>query len=269
MSLAILKGVCGSEKEAMSKIALHTSDKILGEGAGGDITKMIDLVAEEAAISYLESTGFEGRLLSEEFGERRFGSADYPLLVLDPVDGTTNATRGISFYSISVAASSGPLLSNVYAGAVMELPSGRLFTAKRGIGACLDDKRIYIKQPSTLKEGLVGIDLNVQGDKQKMAEIMPLCLYAKHVRNMGSAALELCYVACGALDLYADNRDLLRVTDIAASYIILREAGASILDMHGAELDCDLNLSERISLIAGARNACREALFIIKKGPPA
>ena len=114
-----------------------------------------------------------------------------------------------------------------------------------------------------------GIDLNVRGDEQKMAEIMPLCLYVKHVRNMGSAALELCYVACGALDLYADNRDLLRVTDIAASYIILREAGASILDMHGAELDCDLNLSERISLIAGARNACREALFIIKKGPPA
>lgn len=252
----------------MSKLSTHLSDKILGEGAGGDYTKMIDLVAEEAAISYLKSIGFEGRLLSEELGEKRFGSADYPLLVLDPVDGTTNATRGISFYSISVAASSGPLLSDVYAGAVMELPSGKLFTAKRGIGAYLDDKRIVVKQPSTLKEGLVGIDLNVQGDEQKMAEIMPLCLYARHVRNMGSAALELCYVAGGALDLYADNRGLLRVTDIAASYIILKEAGASILDMQGAELDCNLNLGERVSLIAGAQNACREALSLLKRGAP-
>jgi len=269
MSLALLKGICGSGKEAMLKLSPHSSDKIVGEGASGDITKMIDLVAEEAAISYLESTQFEGRLLSEEFGEKRFGTADYPLLVLDPVDGTTNATRGISFYSISVAASSGPLLSNVYAGAVMELPSGRLFTAKRDIGAYLDDRRIGVKQPSTLKEGLVGIDLNVRGDEQKMAEIMPLCLYVKHVRNMGSAALELCYVACGALDLYADNRDLLRVTDIAASYIVLKEAGASVLDFNGAELECNLDLNERISLIAGAHDTCREALSIIKKGPPA
>jgi len=269
MSLAILKGICGSEVEALSKLSAHLSDKILGEGAGGDATKMIDLVAEEAAISYLKSISFEGRLLSEELGEKRFGSADYPLLVLDPVDGTTNATRGISFYSVSVAASSGSLLSNVYAGMVMELPSGRLFTAKRGMGAYLDDRRIGVRQVSTLKEGLVGIDLNVQGDRQKMAEIMPLCLYAKHIRNMGSAALELCYVASGALDLYADNRGLLRVTDIAASYIILKEAGASVLDFEGAELECNLNLNERISLIAGAQNACREALSLLKRGTPA
>jgi myo-inositol-1(or 4)-monophosphatase len=265
MSLAILKGICRSEVDALSKLSAHLSDKIVSEGAGGDYTKMIDLVAEEAAISYLESIGFEGRLLSEEFGEKRFGSSDYPLLVLDPVDGTTNATRGISFYSISVAASSGPLLSNVYAGAVMELPSSRLFSGKRGTGAYLDDKKLGVKQVSTLKEGLVGVDLNVQGDKQKMAEIMPLCLYAKHIRNMGSAALELCYVASGALDLYADNRGLLRVTDIAASYIILKEAGGSILNMQGAELDCNLNLVERISLVAGAQNACREALSLIRK----
>jgi myo-inositol-1(or 4)-monophosphatase len=268
MSLAILKGICESEVKALSMLTITLSDKIISEGAGGDYTKMIDLVAEEAAISYLMSIGFEGRLLSEEFGEKRFGPADYPLLILDPVDGTTNATRGISFYSISIAALSGPLLSNVYAGVVMELPSGRLFTGKSGIGAHLNDKRIGVKQVFTLKEGLVGIDLNVQGDEQKMAKIMPLCLYAKHVRNMGSAALELCYVASGALDLYADNRGLLRVTDIAASYIILKEAGASILNMQGAELDCNLNLVERVSLIAGAQNACMEALSVIKRRHP-
>lgn len=266
MSVAILKGICSSEVNALSRLSDHLSDKIVKEGAGGDYTKMIDLVAEEAAISYLESIGFEGRLLSEEFGEKRFGSLDYPIIVLDPVDGTTNAIHGISFYSISVAASSGPFLSSVYAGAVMELHSGRLFSGKRGTGAYLDDKKLCVKQVSTLKEALVGVDLNVKGNEPKIAEILPLCLYARHIRNMGSAALELCYVASNALDLYADNRDLLRVTDIAAAYIILKEAGGSMLNMKGAKLDCSLNLSERISLVAGAQKACKEALSIIKKG---
>jgi myo-inositol-1(or 4)-monophosphatase len=265
MNLAILKGICNAEVDALSKLSDHMSDKIVREGAGGDNTRMIDLVAEEAAVSYLESIRFDGCLLSEELGEKRFGPSDYPLLILDPIDGTTNAIHGISLYSISVAASTGPLLSNVYAGVVMELPSGRLFSGKKGTGAYLDDKKLCVKQITTLKEGLLGIDLNVKGDERKMAEVLPLCLYAKHIRNMGSAAIELCYVASSALDLYADNRELLRVTDIAAAYIILKEAGASILNLQGEELDCNLNLVERLSLVAGAQKACQEALSVIKK----
>ena len=235
-------------------------------GAGGDYTKMIDMVAEEAAISFLKSSDFQGRLLSEEVGELQFGSEEYPLIVLDPVDGTTNATRGISFYAISAAIAGGPNISDIYAGAVMELPSGRLFTAERGRGASLEGEKIHVGCGEELSQCLIGVDINVHGDKRKMDAIVPLCLHVKHVRNMGSAALELCYVASGALDLYADNRGLLRTTDLAAAYIILLEAGGTFFDLEGNALECRLNLKERISLVAGSARLSREALSLIKKG---
>lgn len=264
MSLELLKGICSAASQAVSRLSSRALDKVVKEGAGGDFTKMIDLVAEEAAVSYLEGAGFSGRLLSEELGEKRFGSADYPLLVLDPIDGTTNATRGISFYCVSVAAASGPFLSNIYAGAVLELPSKRLFCAERGKGAYLDGERIHVKENPDLRNGLIGVDFNVRGNRQKMAELIDLCLYVKHSRNMGSAALLLCYVADGALDLYVDNRRMLRVTDIGAPYIILTEAGASVIDLDGSDLDCALDLRGRISVIAGPSKACREALSLIR-----
>lgn len=263
MNTTFLEGICRAESEAISKLAPHLVDKIVKQGAGGDHTKMIDLVAEEAAISYLESVGFKGRLLSEELGEKRFDADDFPLIVLDPIDGTTNAARGINFFSISAALSLGGQLSDLIAGTVMELPSGRLFTAEKLKGAFMDCKRIGVRAESSLRDGLIGVDLNVLGNRQKMYEILPLCLGVKHIRNMGSAALELCYVASGGLDLYADNRGLLRVTDIAAAYVILLEAGGSMLDLKGNTLDCELSLSERISLVAGSEANCREALSLI------
>ncbi len=238
--------------------------QVLRQGASGDFTKVIDSTAEAACVAYLEGIGFSGRLVSEELGEKRFGSSDYPLIVLDPIDGTTNATRGISFYSISVAVSSGPTMRDVYAGAVLELPSGRLFTGERGRGALLDGKPIRTNNPASLQGALIGVDLNVMGNRKRFKEMTGLCLAVKHVRNMGSAALELSYVASGALDLYADNRGLLRVTDIAAAIIILKEAGGVTLGLDGKELDCPLDLKQRVSLVAGSKGACAEALSIIR-----
>jgi len=265
MALSLLEGLCRAEFEAIAKLPLSVSQQELKVGAGGDRTKMVDQIAEEAAISFLKSSCFQGRLLSEEAGEVNFGSADYPMIVLDPVDGTTNASRGISFYCISAAISSGPRLSDVYAGAVMELPSGKVFTAEKGNGAYLDGVKITCKVANSLKQGLIGVDLNVHGNKSKLEQMIPLCLHVKHLRNMGSAALELCYVASGALDLYADNRCLLRTTDIAAARIILLEAGASLLDLDGNALQCRLDLKERVSLVAGHIDSCKEALSFMRR----
>jgi myo-inositol-1(or 4)-monophosphatase len=260
MTIDLLIGACNAIAEAVSMLPPVESGKVLRRGAGGDLTKMIDLVGEEAAIAYLEHSHFSGTLISEELGRRQFGSNSSPILVLDPIDGTTNAVRGINFCSISIAIANGPKLSDVYAGAVMELPTRRTFTGERGKGAYLDGIKIATPVPPALGESLIGVDLNFQGNIEKLAEILPLVLGAKHIRNMGSAALELCLVASGGLDLYADNRGLLRVTDIAASCIILKEAGALVLDIHGNPLNSNLDLSERISLVAGAAVICDEAL---------
>ena len=265
MSLKLLEGLCKAEMGAISSLTPQQSRTVIRQGAGGDFTKMIDLVAEEAAVTYLEAAGFKGRLLSEELGEKRFGSSDYPLLILDPVDGTTNATRGINFYSISVAESGGPMLTDVSAAMVIELPSGRAFASEHGKGATLDGIPIKVKESVSLKDALIGVDLNVMGSREKLMEIVPLCLQVKHIRNMGSAAIELCYAANSALDLYIDNRRLLRVTDIAAACLILREAGGSVMDLSGGDLDCRLDLKERISLVAGPRQACIDSIALLGK----
>ncbi len=265
MALRLLQGICDAERKAISALPQETAAQVLRKGASGDYTKVIDSTAEAAAVAHLEGASFSGRLVSEELGERRFGADDYPLIVLDPIDGTTNATRGISFYSISAAIADGPMMSDIYAGAVLELPSGRLFSAERGRGASLDGRPIRVNKPAPFASALIGVDLNVMGDREKFREMSELCVAVKHVRNMGSAALELSYVASGALDLYADNRSRLRVTDIAAAFIILKEAGGSILDLAGNALDCPLDLKQRVSLVAGSSNTCAKALSIIKR----
>lgn len=269
MSLDLLKGICKSAFSAISDFSARATPSSLCEvvqrGASGDLTKRIDKVAEDAAVSYLLSAGFGGSILSEELGLKRLGSMDYPLVVLDPVDGTTNATRGISLYSISAALAQGPRLSDVKSAAVMEIPSGRIFCAEEGAGAFLDGVPIRANAHVELSKSLAGLDFNVRGNRQKVYEALPVILSVKHIRNLGSAALGLCYTATGALDFYLDNRRLLRVTDIAASVLILREAGAKVLDLEGNDLDCPLDLAERVGLVAGCEKVCREVISLIRR----
>ncbi|MCX8169738.1 MAG: hypothetical protein N3D72_01470, partial [Candidatus Methanomethyliaceae archaeon] len=216
--MELLEELCKAGMRAIAKISHDEYSKVIGQGAGGEKTKLIDFVSERAIVSYLESVEFEGRVISEEMGERKFGGKDYPLIILDPLDGTTNAIKGIIPYSISAAISNGPNLSNIYAGVVMEIPSGRIFKAERGRGAYFDGKRIQVSNVNSLKRAIVGMDVKAGGKFVK--SMLPLLNRAKLIRILGSAALELCYVASGALDLYADTRNLLRITDIAAAYII-------------------------------------------------
>jgi myo-inositol-1(or 4)-monophosphatase len=265
MSTDLLLETCKAISRAISDLTPKESGRVIKRGAGGDSTKVIDRVAEDAAVAHLQASGFQGTLLSEELGSRRFGRSQYPMLILDPVDGTTNAVRGIDFYSISLAASNGPRLSDVFAGVVMGLPTARVFSAERGEGSKIDGEGIKTPPSRRLREALIGVDLNVKGDRRKMDEIVPLALGSKHIRNMGSAALELCLVASGGLDLYIDNRCLLRVTDIAAACLVAREAGALVLDMDGNNLDCALDMSSRVSLVAGGEKICGEALALIKR----
>jgi myo-inositol-1(or 4)-monophosphatase len=265
MTMNLLAGTCRAIYQAISGLPPEESGKVLMMGAGGDSTKVIDRVAEDAAVAHLQASGFQGTLLSEELGSRRFGSSKFPMVILDPVDGTTNAVKGIGFYSISLAASSGPRLSDVFAGVVLGLPTERIYEAELGKGSTVNGERIKVPSNLRLKDGLIGVDLNIKGDKRKLEEIIPLVLGAKHIRNMGSAALELCLVASGGLDLYFDNRGLLRVTDIAAACLVVREAGGLVLDMEGKPLDCALDMSSRISLLAGGEKICAEALALIKR----
>jgi fructose-1,6-bisphosphatase/inositol monophosphatase family enzyme len=222
--------------------------KTIGLGADGTPTSYIDKVAEDVALKILAKSLTPVNLLSEEIGFVDFGGKY--VFVLDPVDGTRNAYRGIPFYAVSLAIGTSKV-SDIQYGVVKNIPTGDMFTAEKGHGAFLNMKPIRVCEvPSS--EMLSSISL---GKNHTMRAGM---LSKKgNVRSLGSASLEMCMVAISALDYYFVGKDILRVIDIAASTLIVREAGGVVKTIRGDDLDMEFNLLERTSVFA----ACSDKLI--------
>jgi len=153
------------------------------------------------------------------------------------------------FYSVSLGVGKS-ILSDVEYGIVKNIPTGEIYFAEKGHGSFLNKKHIIVPDMPA-KEVLSSITLG------KNFDALTLSLAKKGVvRSLGSASLEMCMVATGALDFYVIGKEYLRVTDIAASTIILKEAGGIVTDIHGKDLDMSLSLDDRTSVIA----ACNEEL---------
>jgi fructose-1,6-bisphosphatase/inositol monophosphatase family enzyme len=157
--------------------------------------------------------------------------------VADPIDGTTNAARGIPFYCVSLAIGH-ETLSDVEVGLVTNLCTGDRFEAVRGHGATLNGRPIRVLPHKDLVYAT------------QRADDMPAARGI--VRSFGASALEMCLVASGALDGYHYARPQLRIIDIAASTLVVREAGGVVLDDKGRDLDLPLSLDPRFGLTAAA-----------------
>ena len=117
-------------------------EPVLRVGHGGDDTTAIDQAAEDAVVERLAARGEDFVLVSEELGERAFGSGGARRVVVDPIDGSVNAKRGIPFFSFSLAVAEGPTMGDVTFGYVYDFGSGEEWTAERGGGAFLDGVRL-------------------------------------------------------------------------------------------------------------------------------
>jgi myo-inositol-1(or 4)-monophosphatase len=238
--------------------------EVLGVGAGGDLTKRIDRVAEEAIIEVLDRNNVSCTLVSEEIGFKTLGEKSDLYVVVDPVDGTSNAIHGLDFYATSIAISDKATLSGVFQGIVMDLNSGSVFTAEKGKGAYRDGKPIRVSDHASFKESLAGLDLNGV-DEAQLRKVYPLIMNFRHLRHFGASALELCYVAAGLIDVYIDLREKIRVTDLAAGYLIVKEAGGVTLTTKGDEVDIPLAPQSRATIIAGNQSICKLILGTITK----
>ena len=191
----------------------------IGLGADGTVTKYVDKIAEEAALNFLNKSKTKVNILSEEIGFLD-NSSEYTF-VLDPIDGTRNAYRGIPFYAVSIAIGKS-MISDVEYGIVKNIPTGDTFTAEKNHGAFFNGNRIGTPEIPD-KEPLSSLALGKNYDK------VTISLARKDkVRSLGSASLEMCMVAIGALDYYVIGKEYIRVVDIAASSLILREAGGIV-----------------------------------------
>lgn len=220
--------------------------EIVGRGADGAPSRRIDRIAEETVLRVLDYEGAALNVLSEEAGfVDRGGKAT---LVLDPIDGTHNALRGVPAYSVSMAIGH-DRLSDVQEALVRDLVSGATYYAAKGGGAFLNARPIRV-HPLDLDDLVFSVYLGTHAAPQAAR----VASQARRVRVLGAASLDLCLVARGAADLYYAHSKLpetkLRSVDIAGGVLIVREAGGLVLDLKGNELDMPLIPTARTDLVA-------------------
>jgi myo-inositol-1(or 4)-monophosphatase len=233
-----------------------------GTGAGGDAMKKIDLVAEKTLIEVLEKNEASCILISEETGTKEIGpqpSESY--VTTDPLDGTTNALRGIPFMATAIAVSRTPYLKDVEIAFVTDIFHNITYSAQRGRGAFRNGEKIKPSQTSSLEEAVIGIDFNTLGMVELVSKLEEVLTRTKHLRHLGANALEICYVADGKTDAFIDIRGKLRVTDVAASYLMTLEAGGIMVTPEGTELDAPLSATQRVSFIAAANKGIYEKIM--------
>jgi myo-inositol-1(or 4)-monophosphatase len=179
---------------------------------------------------------------------------------MDAVDGTTNAIRGIPFSCCSLAFANEFKLSSVTDAVVLDLFTGDIYSASKHKGSFFNNKKISVRNEKdfssiTSLEDLKSIDVligtNVSGvPSHILGEISKVISFSSHIRHFGANALELCYFARGFMDAYIDIRGKIRSTDMAAAYLIAKEAGGILYSSNGQELDSELGLKNKLSFYA-------------------
>ena len=198
-----------------------------------DLITEADTGSEKRIIATIEKAFPDHTILSEESGLNK-GKADHKWIV-DPLDGTTNFAHQLGLFSISIAFS---LSGDTVIGVVLSPVTGELFTAVKGKGAKLNGRPIKVSNSQPVSESLLvtGFPYDLIDCFNPLMTRFSKCLKASQgVRRLGSAAIDLCFVACGRFDGFWEQN--LKPWDTAAGELIAREAGAIITDFSNKPFD--------------------------------
>jgi len=195
-------------------------EPVVGSGEGGDETTAIDQAAERAVLARFGDVE-DVTFVSEEVGIVGDGRVH---VVIDPIDGSLNAKRGIGFFSLSVAVAHGPTMGDVEFGFVHDFGTEEEWTAKRGDGARLNGHLLDGDLPKDRIEILSFEATLTSSVAEKAAAVVGL---AHRLRIMGSLALSLCHLAAGRVDAVCSLKPA-RAVDIAAAQLLVRERGLAI-----------------------------------------
>ena len=223
-------------------------EPVVGAGEGGDDTTAVDAAAERAILPHFAGN----KIVSEEVGIH--GEGLYTVVV-DPIDGSLNAKRGIPFFSISIAVADGDTMDDVLFGYVFDFGTGEEWTARRGGGAFLNGKQLSEGPKDTLE--IVSFEATTTDYVADYAA--RLRGVAHRLRIMGSLAISLCHLAAGRVDGVVSLKGA-RSVDIAAGQLLVRERSLAIelIDAPGfGASPLDLEPRSRIAA-AGTQALCAE-----------
>ena len=217
-----------------------------------DITRKMDMAAETALDTALLKRGLSARIISEELGDRIVGKEPDFMLVVDPIDGSTNATCGIPFFCTSLAYTDKTEIAtfdDISMAVICDI-QGNTYYAQKGKGAYLNGKEISGKKRGTRPKPVVSVySYGVPHVPAGLIELERSII----VRALGSIALDMCFVADGTLDGIIDTRGLVSGYDIMASALILKESGGTLTDLKGNNLTDNVQVTGLS--IAGTRKS--------------
>jgi len=209
-------------------------DEIIKKGDIDLVTKA-DTASERAIVTEIQSRFPDHSILAEESGFSE-GSSNYQWII-DPLDGTTNFANHLGLFAVSIAFA---IDGQPVIGTVMNPETGELFTACKGKGAALNGVRIIVSETDRVSDSLLvtGFPYDFKTMLRPLMLRFENCLKAaRGVRRLGSAALDLCYVACGRFEGFWEQN--LKPWDTAAGIVIAREAGALVTDFSGNTFNID------------------------------
>ncbi len=233
-------------------------------GADGTPTHKIDEYAENAAIEVLESTGKSLILISEEIGTIKIG--DNPaeiVMILDPLDGTTNAMKNLPCYGISIAIaqldgddSLGDItLADICIAFVKNFPTDDTYLAVKDRYATKNGEAISVSDVEEARKATLSTYLY-----RSHYDMNKIYSNVRRMRIMGAIAVEMCFVAEGIYDVFLDTQAV-RVLDIAASQLIIKEAGGYISDIKSKALSSQIELNEKTTIVAASNKKLQEDII--------
>jgi myo-inositol-1(or 4)-monophosphatase len=225
--------------------------------APNDFVSDVDRKAEQAIIETLHESFPDHGILAEETGESASGDNKEYQWIIDPLDGTTNFLHGFPQFAVSIALAHKGRLEH---GVVYDPVSQELFTASRGGGAQLNDRRIRVTARKGLEGALLGTGFPFKQQQHLdtyLATFKALFPMTAGIRRPGSAALDLAYVAAGRLDGFWEIG--LNPWDMAAGVLLIQEAGGLVSDFGGGN-----DFLKTGNLVAGNPKVFKAMLQAIK-----
>ena len=258
MNIEILRSI-GEQLLSEVPAGKKISKDAIGIGASGDKTYPIDKIAEDIILSGLERSGESLTIISEEIGVGDIKGGGKTVLI-DPVDGSRNAIAGVPFYCTSIAVADGNRVGDISLAYVLNLISGEEFWAEKGRGAFLNGERIVTQTDDILY--LTAYE--AQSPAKDIPRILPLLSESRKTRCFGATALDIAYLACGSISIFA-NPSPSRSFDFSGGWLLVQEAGGVFTDMQGNPIDnIEVSLNKSTSLlVAGNARLHEKALKLL------
>ncbi|XP_049888624.1 inositol monophosphatase 1 [Epinephelus moara] len=219
--------------------ALQDDRKVMTKSCSVDLVTQTDQKVEQLIIQSVKDKFPTHKFIGEESvaaGEPCV-LTDSPTWIIDPIDGTTNFVHAFPFVAVSIGFS---VNKQVEFGVVYSCLEDKMYTARRGRGAFRDGEPLQVSDQEDIKQSIIATEFGSNRDPEAVDKIFSslrnvLCIPVHGVRGAGTAAINMCLVASGCVEAYYEMG--IHVWDVAASSLIVSEAGGVLMDVEGGDVD--------------------------------